>query len=316
MYKKIGVLGAGSWGTAIADILAYNGAEVILWSRNIEVINSINNNKVNSKYFPELILENNIYATNKIQEALNSDVIFLATPTQHIIKILQEYKDSLKTPLVICNKGIDTQNLLFPSQYIKNITPNNFAILSGPNFAVEIINKLPASTVIASKDEQLANNLTKILNNDYFKCYTTSDVTGVEICGSIKNVLAIACGICKGKALGENAKSYLITKGIEEINLLIETLGGDAKTIFTVAGIGDIILTCNSILSRNLSFGVDLAKNQTNFQDQTVEGLYTARAIHTIAQQHNLDLPIMDAVYKITHKNHDIDMCIAALLKR
>jgi len=315
VYKNVGILGAGSWGTALANILAGNGINVTLWSRNIEVVSSINNNNINSKYFPNLVLAPNIYATSNITEALNSEILFLVIPTQHIIKILQEYKDSLHTPLVICNKGIDTEKLLFPSQYIKNITNNKFAILSGPNFAVEIINQLPAATIIASSNNDLASQVAKALSNDFFKCYTTDDVIGVEICGSMKNVLAIACGICQGKELGENAKSYLITKGIEEIKLLVEYLGGDSKTIFSVAGIGDIILTCNSILSRNLNFGIRLAKKQITLKEQTVEGFYTAKAINLITKDLNLKLPIMDAIYKIIHENYDIDLCIAELLK-
>jgi glycerol-3-phosphate dehydrogenase (NAD(P)+) len=316
VYKKICVLGAGSWGTAIASILAENAYDVTLWSRSDEIVTSINERHINNKYFPNHTLAHNITATTDMKQALNADIIFLVVPTKHLISLLQEYKDYLHAPLVICNKGIDTQNLLFPSQYIKNITNNEFAILSGPNFAIEIMNKLPAATIIASKAQELTDNLAHMLSNDYFKCYTTTDVTGVEICGSMKNVLAIACGICQGKQLGENAKSYLITKGLEEIKLLIKTLKGDVKTIFTVAGIGDIILTCNSTLSRNLSFGISLATKQNNLKEQTVEGFYTAKAINIIAAQYNLKLPIMNAVYKIIHENCDIDSCIAELLKK
>ena len=297
---KIGVIGSGSWGTAIAMLLARNGYEAKILSRSDDTVKGINNHNKNQRCFPDILLDKKITATTDVNELYQYDTIFIVLPVQEIRSFLVTNQIPKHINLVLCSKGIESSTLSFASDIVGN--QYNIVIISGPNFASEIVRGLPASTTIASKNVVLANKIAALLNQSSFKTYITQDVIGTEICGAIKNVIAIAVGIFEGISLGENAKASLITKSLAEIGLLIETFGGDKDTIMGFAGVGDLILTCSSNLSRNRSFGISIATGR-KFEAKTIEGFYTTKAIYEIGKKYQLDLPICYAIYKILYED-------------
>lgn len=312
---QIGIIGAGKWATAIAHILSRNNIASIMWTRNEKVVESINKNNENEDYFPDHKLSELISATSNFQELNNCEVIFLVIPTQKVRELITKYDLNPEIPIVICNKGIEIESGKFVSQIVQESWQNETLILSGPNFASEIINDLPAASTLASSNIDIRHKIAKFLNNKFFRIYESEDKLGVEICGAVKNVLAIASGICAGKNLGENARAALITRGLHETGVLIAKLGGNIQTLNTLAGIGDIILTCNSKLSRNMTYGYYLANNK-NSNEKTIEGLCTVQAIEAIRQKLLIEMPIAKIVYDIINKKISIDQAIEKILNR
>ncbi len=317
---KITIIGSGAWGTSLALVAHRAGNEVSIYSRNNDICEEINQNHTNSRYLADIVLPQNIKASTDLAIALEADILLLVSPAQSIRQIcisLASLKLPTATILVICAKGIEQESLKLMSEVAAEILPfNPVAILSGPNFAHEIAQNLPAITSIASFDKKLAVDLSKIFSSDNFRAYPNEDIIGTQIIGAAKNVLAIATGICMGKKLGENAKAAILSRGIVEINQLILTKGGKTQTLLSHAGIGDINLTCSSTTSRNTFYGIALTKGQSVTNNILVEGVYTAKSISMLANSINVDMPICTAVYQITHLNYPIDIAIKELLNR
>jgi glycerol-3-phosphate dehydrogenase (NAD(P)+) len=316
---KVAVLGSGSWGTALGMIANKAGHKTIIWSRNGETASEINNKKTNRVYLPGIILPSDIAATTKFADILDSDILMLTIPAQSIRNICEELAHlnlSQEKQIIICAKGIEQKTLKLMSEVVEEILPHNpVAILSGPNFALEIAQNLPAISSIASSDRELSIDLANKLSNPNFRIYPSQDVVGTQLIGSAKNVLAIATGIVIGCELGENAKSAIFSRGIDEINRLILAKGGKIATMFSPAGIGDLNLTCSSATSRNTSFGISLAKGIKN-SNHLVEGYFTASSIYSLAKLYETEMPVIDSVYKILYENCPVTEIIDNLLKR
>lgn len=319
--SRIAVLGAGSWGTALAFVLAGNTKDAInIWARDGHTVSSINAHHLNPKHFNHSLLPHNIVAYNDYKFIEECEIIVLAVPVQSVrsvAKLIKPYVRNNAT-FVIGSKGIENSSLELVSQILEEeIASCKFVILSGPNFASEIMDGHPSATVIAAKDLAVANPVIAAFYNKRFRCYFSDDVVGVQIIGAIKNVLAIATGIALGLGYGENTKALIISRGIAEISRIVEALGGKRETVLGLAGIGDLVLTCGSQASRNMQFGFRLGKgNSINaaLGGNTVEGYYTTKAIYMLAKRKGIYIPIISAVYEILYTEKSVKQVVQHLL--
>ena len=302
--KKIGVIGGGSWGTAISKLIANNGNLVKICTRNIEVLNSINNDNSNIVYFDDIKLSANITATTSTEDLFDCDYIFLVIPTQSIREFISANKLPKNIPLILCNKGIELDTLKFTSEIIAEKLDNPILMLSGPNFAREIMSDLPARANIISNNNDYHQEIIALFQQQNFNLESCYDLIGAEICGAIKNILAIGCGMIQGMKLGENAKAMFLTKGIEDIASIIAAKNGDNKTLFQYCGIGDIMLTCNSTISRNTSFGFNYVQNGKQVS-KTVEGYETSKSAYMLIKKLGIKTPILDKIYNILYNNEN-----------
>jgi glycerol-3-phosphate dehydrogenase (NAD(P)+) len=323
MQKKIAIIGSGSWGTALANLIALNAKEAIIISSNLEVIKDINHNSKNDAYLPNIFLASNVSATNNISIIKQVEMIFIVVPAKHVRTVLNEIRNlSVNAPLIICSKGLEQDSLLLMSEVVEEILPQSkVAILSGPNLALEVAQNKPSATTIACLDLALANEVVNILKNPNFIPFISKDIITNQICGAAKNILAIASGIFMGKNLGENARATLITRGIVEINHLAHKKGGHKEGILSLGGIGDIFLTCNSIKSRNTSLGMELVKNKDlndilSKRSSVAEGVYAAQSIYELAQKLEVSMPICNAIYDLIARKINIDQAIDLLLHK
>lgn len=297
MDKSIAILGAGSWGTALAMQAARSGGEVMIWSHKPEVVAGINNKHKNPLHLSDLILPENVKATTDIEEITKYNHVLIAIPAQSIRKVLESLPQESYS-FIIGSKGVELGSLKLMSEVVLELLPRSrISVLSGPNFACEVAKGLPSITSIATQDKDILEDLTKIFSSANFKVYPSDDVIGVQICGAAKNVIAIACGICLGSNLGENAKAAILTKGMGEIGQLVLALGGRQETILTPAGIGDLTLTCSSKTSRNMSYGISLASGELK-EDKLAEGSHAAKSISELAKKHGLNLPLIEALVR------------------
>ena len=311
--KKILVIGAGSWGTAIANLLADNSHQVFLSANNQSVIDEINNKSTNKKFLPDINLNSKIAAISDFSENLKScDLVFLVIPSvaaAEVFKKISKVKFKKSCKFVICSKGIDKESLLFLGDLFEKLVKNkNYAVLSGPNFAIEVANRVPTITTIAAKNKNLAKEVIAVLKNKNFHPQYFKDPLTAEVCGVVKNIIAIACGIVDGLDLGVNAKSAIVLKGISEIQLLCKKLGASTDLV-NAAGFGDIFLTCSSAKSRNNSLGTLLSKGRTYLEiskssGKTFEGSASALSVAKIAKKLNLQLDLCEKVQKILTKKH------------
>jgi glycerol-3-phosphate dehydrogenase (NAD(P)+) len=312
---KILVIGGGAWGTAIADLLAGNKNEVVLCSNDPEIVAEINKKNTNEKFLPGLKLNSRIKSVQDYSAVLSkSDFVFIVTPStatgevfKKISKLKYLAKGQKNCVFVICSKGIEQASLKLLSDSFERITEiKNYAVLSGPNFATEVANKIPSITTIASKNKKLAQKVIALLNNENFKASYFKDPRTVEICGVVKNILAIGCGIVDGLELGVNTKSALIMKGISEIQMICKKLKASDE-VNHAAGFGDIFLTCSSSKSRNNNLGNLLASGKSYSQilqetKKTYEGVASASAISAIAKKLKLKLDLCEAINEIITK--------------
>ena len=317
---KITVLGGGSWGGALALAAYRANNQVSIWSRSDAISSEINTLHSNNKYLPGIRIPESIVAFSEFKNIKQSDALIIAIPAQKIrelCKQLTKINLSNKAILIICSKGIEQNSLKLMSEVIEEILPNNpIAILSGPNFALEVANNLPAITSISSGNINLANELSYKLASPNFRIYPNKDIIGTQIIGAAKNVLAIATGITIGKNLGENAKSAIFSRGIYEINNLLLAKRGKTETLLSPAGIGDLNLTCSSLTSRNTTYGMLIAQGNHSSNTSLVEGFYTAESIFMLAKKLEVEMPIAETIYQVTHKNLPLDIAIENLLKR
>jgi len=296
MKKDIIVLGAGAWGTALAIQAARMGSDVTIWSRKPEIVDFINSHHRNPAHLSNLTLAHNIKASGNLVDLVHHKHILLAIPTQTTRQTLERIGLSDKNAFIICSKGLENKSLKLLSEVVGDITPGSpVAILSGPNFAREVAEGLPATTSIASQDQAYLDEVTELFAGRNFIVHSNNDIIGTQICGAAKNVVAIACGICLGARLGENAKAAILTKGLSEINQLILALGGSQGTILSPAGIGDFSLTCGSPTSRNMLYGIDLASGKHK-GDKLVEGFHATKSIGALAQKNGLKLELIEAL--------------------
>ena len=320
--KNISVLGGGSWGTVLANLAASNQHSVTLWMRDSSVIDEVNRNRRNSKYLPQLELEEGIKATDDISTIENSELIIFCIPSDSFREVSEIASKHIgkATQLVTATKGVEKEKFNLMSQVLNEyMVDNPLGILSGPNLAKEIAEKQLSGTVIASKDVYLKKNVMEILGTDFFRVYENDDPYGVEMGGAIKNIYAIACGIADGLNSGENTVGMIMTRGLGEMSRLAVELGANPQTFLGLSGVGDLITTCASPLSRNHQFGkmigtglsVDEAKIKIG---QTIEGLKTLKVVKEISDEHEVEMPIVDSLFKIIYKGDSLDGSIQKVL--
>lgn len=322
--KKIGILGSGSWGTALGKALARDEREIILWGRDPDLVAAINKQHENIVYLSRVDLPKTIRATTDLNDLLDVEALLLVTPAQKTREILEKFSANLPSwiPLIICSKGIENETGILMSDVVEEVTSGNpIAVLSGPNFAHEVALGLPAATTIASQDRDLGFLLVESFGSQAFRPYYSSDPVGVQLGGALKNVYAIASGITTGRNLGQNASAALITRCLAEIARLGMRMGADYKTFSGLSGVGDLMLSCSSERSRNMRFGISLAQGKTPDEIMSAtrsvfEGYHTAFSIKKLAKNADVDMPIAEAVYQILYENANIDKAIQVLLAR
>lgn len=297
---KLSIIGAGSWGAAMALTLQRSGHEVLIYSNRNKVIEGFN-------------------LTFNISDVKDSQAIFIAIPAQKIRTLLQELAQiglNKDVTIIICSKGIEFGSNKLLAELVQEFVPNEVGILSGPNFASEILRNLPAATELCFSDLKRAQYFANILSHQNFCIYPSDDMISIQVSGALKNILAIACGIVRGKDLGENAVAALITRGIYEIGKLSIAMGGRKESLLGLASIGDISLSCNSAISRNMQFGYNLAKNSESKSVNLVEGFYTSKVIPELCKTFKVDLPICMAVFAVLHGGGDIENEVHKILSR
>ncbi|RZK95788.1 MAG: NAD(P)-dependent glycerol-3-phosphate dehydrogenase [Rhodococcus sp. (in: high G+C Gram-positive bacteria)] len=326
--SKAAVLGAGSWGTAFAKVLADAGTDVTMWARRSEVAESIVTRHENADYLPGIALPPSLTATDDARAALDgADIVVLAVPSQSLRDNLQVWSPMIPEDATMLSlaKGIETGTLMRMSQVIIQVTgadPGRVAVLSGPNLAREIAIGQPAATVVACTDSTRALALQKASATGYFRPYTNSDVIGCEIGGACKNVIALACGMASGIGLGENTIASIITRGLAEIIRLGVALGAKPATLAGLAGVGDLVATCTSPLSRNRSFGERLGQGgsiesaQAATHGQVAEGVKSCSSVRALAASYDVEMPLTDAVHRVCHEGLAVQDAIGQLLGR
>ncbi|MCT4575274.1 MAG: NAD(P)-dependent glycerol-3-phosphate dehydrogenase [Alphaproteobacteria bacterium] len=322
--KKITVIGGGAFGTSLAMTAAKANNDVILWAREQDVVQEINESHTN-RFLPKATLPDNIIATNDMQEALSSpDIVLFVTPAQYVRDTFKEILPKLnsKTPVVICAKGIEVKTGLLLSEVIKEISKDTpLAVLSGPGFAAEIADEKITAVTIGADNINVAEEVSNALKNSYFRPYISNDLITPQIGGSVKNVIAIAVGIADGYELGDNGRSALIARGLAEMSRFAAAIGGKKENIIGLSGVGDLILTANSKQSRNYSCGYEIGKTANaesviSSSTKTVEGLCTVVAVLKRAKDLGVEMPICQAIYNVVYEGKDIETEIEALFSR
>ncbi|WP_257347717.1 NAD(P)H-dependent glycerol-3-phosphate dehydrogenase [Pseudalkalibacillus decolorationis] len=326
--KKVAVIGAGSWGTALAIVLADNEIDVRLWARRTEQVEEINLQHANSKYLPEIKLPESIIATSDLKEAVsNTDTIILVTPTKAMREILKSLKDKLENPVTIvhASKGIEPDSLLRVSEVIEEVIPESLrkavVVLSGPSHAEEVSLRQPTTVTVSSKDLSSAEHVQDLFINSNFRVYTSPDILGVELGGALKNIIALGAGLSDGLGYGDNAKAALITRGLAEISRLGTFMGAKPLTFAGLSGIGDLIVTCTSVHSRNWRAGNLLGKGHTleevlENMGMVVEGVRTTKAAHQLAQKEGVEMPIANELYEVLFHSKSPKEAVDSLMKR
>lgn len=321
---RVGVIGAGAWGTALAMVAKRAGSDVIMQAHEAEVVASINDDQENALFLPGVKMDPDIRATTDIAEAADSDIVLMVAPAQFVRGVAAEAAKSMRptTPMVICAKGIEQDSAALMSEVIAEVAPQTpIAVLSGPTFAIEVARGLPTAVTLACLDDGHADQTAEAMNQTTFRVYRSTDIVGSQIGGSVKNVLAIACGIVAGREFGDNARAALITRGLAEMARLGITKGGERETMFGLSGLGDLTLTCNAMQSRNFSLGHALGAGR-NLEDilgernSVAEGVFTSSSVTDLARQLDVEMPICTAVDGVINNFADIDATITGLLSR
>ncbi|MDO5792699.1 MAG: NAD(P)H-dependent glycerol-3-phosphate dehydrogenase [Turicibacter sp.] len=328
MTKNITVVGAGSWGTALAQVLCDNKNNVMLYDLNQDVVNDINQNHQNSRFFADLKLPSSLVATTNLKEALkDAQMILLSVPTKVIRAVLKSINQELDHSVIIINasKGIEPGTHKRVSEIVKEeIDPKHleaFVALTGPSHAEEVIERAVTTVTCASTVAEKANIIQEMFNNQYFRVYRVNDLIGVEIGGSIKNVIALAAGIIAGLGYGDNAKAALITRGLVEIKRLGTAVGANEETFSGLSGLGDLIVTCTSVHSRNWQAGYKIGSGSDlqeaiDSMTMVVEGVRTCQATYEMAQALQIEMPIVETVYEVIFNKLDPRVAIAQLMTR
>ncbi|HEY3478138.1 MAG TPA: NAD(P)H-dependent glycerol-3-phosphate dehydrogenase [Streptomyces sp.] len=327
MTARCAVYGTGSWGTAFAMVLADAGCEVSLWGRRPELAAAINATRRNPDYLPELELPAGVTATaDPAEAARDAEFVILAVPSQTLRGNLADWAPLLRPDAVLVSlmKGVELGTAKRMSEVIEEVAkagPDRVAVLSGPNLAPEIAARQPAASVVACRDEAVARRIQAACHTRYFRPYTNTDVVGCELGGAVKNVIGLAVGIADGMGLGDNTKASLITRGLAETTRLGMAMGADAHTFAGLAGMGDLVATCSSPLSRNHTFGTNLGRGMSLAEtiavtSQTAEGVKSCESVADLARRHGVDMPITETVVDIVHNGKPPVVAVKELMSR
>ena len=320
----IAVIGAGSWGTTLASLLTEKGYDVSLWAFEKEIADEINNRLTNGTYLPDTALPQGLKATNDLEDAVKkARYILNVVPTQFTRSVFREAVKYIHESAVVVSAsiGIEHGTLLTVSSILNKISGNQSAVLSGPSFAKEVIKKFPTAVTLATNNPETGLLLQEIFNTSYFRVYTHSDILGVELGGALKNVIAIASGISDGLGLGHNARAALITRGIAEMMRLGENMGADKRTFSGLSGMGDLVLTCTGPLSRNYSVGIKLGQGMKlsdilSSTRSVAEGVATSLSAFELSQKFDVEMPIVEQVYKVIYKDKSPAEAVNVLMNR
>ena len=325
---QIAVIGAGSWGTALAKVLADKGHEVALWGRAAEQVDDIEKKRVNAKYLPNAQLPATLKATADLEAAVRDKSWIVSVVPSHTVRdVLGRAGKAMRPDAVVvsASKGIENESLATMDEVLKDVLPgrlgSQLAFLSGPSFAKEVGAGLPTAVVMASRDRRIAEEAAALFQGDRFRVYTSDDVPGVELGGALKNVMAIAAGVADGLGLGHNSRAALITRGLAEISRLAVRKAANPLTLAGLAGLGDLVLTCTGDLSRNRHVGIGLGRGQTLREvlagmSQVAEGVKTTKSAHDLAARLGVEMPITDAMYRIVYEDEPARQAVSALMGR
>lgn len=325
-YMKIAVLGAGAYGLALAQMIDVNKNEVVIWTKFDEEKKMLEKEHANLKALPGIKLKDEFQYTTNMQEAVTgARLILIAVPAGFVDDISRELKRYITKDQHIClgSKGIEQGTCLFVTDVLKKyIKTSHIAVISGPSFAIDIANKVPIGLSIGTKNKETLNIVKEVLENDTLKLRATKDILGIEICGSIKNVIAIASGMIAGMNLPESTQAMFITESLNDIKNLIRALGGSKKTILSFAGFGDILLTCTSKKSRNFTLGYLIGSKRPKEEIEaykattTIEGLYTLKSIYKLLNNKKVNMPIINLIYDIIFKNKEPNLLLKFLIEK
>ncbi|WP_420430125.1 NAD(P)H-dependent glycerol-3-phosphate dehydrogenase [Hyphobacterium sp.] len=323
-YQSIGVIGAGAWGTALAQTAATAGRDVLLWAHEPDVAEAINSGHVNTIYLPDAQLDEGIRATSDLADLAGCGAVLAVAPAQHLRGVLRAFAphagDAL--PIILCAKGIEQSSLKLMTEVLDEEIPAAIpAVLSGPSFAIDVARGLPTAVTLATRYKSLGHALMEALGTPRFRPYWSGDLVGAEIGGAVKNVLAIACGIVEGRELGKSAHAALIARGFAEMTRLAVALGGERETLAGLCGLGDLVLTCSSPQSRNMSCGLALGRGEKlkdvlSARRAVTEGVSSAPAIASLAEKADVVMPICEAVNAILDGRMSVDAAMEDLLSR
>ncbi|WP_353894386.1 NAD(P)H-dependent glycerol-3-phosphate dehydrogenase [Proteinivorax hydrogeniformans] len=324
--KKVSVLGAGGWGTAIAISLAKDGQQVKLWTRTDKSAQNLNKTRENIKYLPGAVIPANVTISSSIEKSvLNSDIIVIVTPSSAVRRVCEKIKPviSKDTIIVTASKGFEQNTLLRMSEVIQDVLGKQqpVAVLSGPNHAEEVGREIPTATVVASSKRKTAEIVQDAFMGPKLRVYTNPDIVGVETGGALKNIIALGAGISDGLGFGDNTKSALLTRGLTEIARLGVAMGGETVTFAGLSGIGDLVATCTSTHSRNWRAGNLLGQGKTLDEiladtNMVVEGVKTARSVNHLAEKYNVEMPISKQIYKVLFEDKDPKEAVTDLMLR
>lgn len=326
--EKIGVIGAGSWGTTLADLLAKKGHQVTLWAYEPQLAAEMTQTRVNNLFLPGITLSSGLSFTNFLGEAVSGKhIILVVSPSQVVRPVLKEALPYLAEDalLVSASKGVETGSLRLVSEIYQEVLPatclKNFAVLSGPSFAREVAQEMPTAVVAAAADPGVAKRVQDVFSTGFFRVYTNDDIIGVELGGAIKNVIAIAAGISDGLGFGSNTRAALITRGLTEISRLGKAMGAQSATFAGLAGMGDLVLTCTGDLSRNRTVGINLGKGRRLTEilaemRMVAEGVKTSESAYQLAQKMGVAMPIIEAVYRILYEEKSPRSAVMELMTR
>ena len=319
--ERLGIVGGGAWGTALAQVAASGGRETLLWARESDVVEAINGSHENSVYLPGQKLDPAIRATSDLGNLSGCDAWLIVTPAQHMRSVLQGARDC-GLPLVLCSKGIEERSGRLLHEVAREACRSApIAVLSGPTFAHEVAAGLPTAVTLAAEDDGLAEELRERIAQPTFRIYLSDDLAGAEIGGAVKNVLAIACGIVEGKRLGQNARAALIARGFAEMTRFGVAFGAQRETLAGLSGLGDLVLTCSSASSRNFSLGLGIGEGRTaaelmSDRKTVAEGAFTAPVLARLAQEKQIDMPIVATVNDLLAGRCTADEALEQLLSR
>lgn len=328
MSSAVGIVGAGSWGTALGHVVARNGHRVRLWSHDPAVAEQIRRDSRNDKYLPEHDLEPSLEARGEMAAALEGAEIVISASPSHVVRDVMT-RASAHVPgsalIVSASKGLEIETRMRMSEVLVEVfgdeRARNLVVLSGPSFAVEVVRELPTAVAAASRSAGNARRVQELFQNDHLRVYTQSDVVGTELGGAVKNVIAMAAGMSDGLGLGNNARAALITRGLAEIERLVREMGGDGLTLSGLAGVGDLLLTCTGDLSRNRTAGLAIGRGGgveevLGGMEQVVEGVRTTRAVRALARRHGVEMPIVEAVFSILYEDVEPTEALSRLMSR
>lgn len=320
-FDRLGVIGGGAWGTALAQVGASGGRNVLLWAREPEVVDAINSDHENPVFLSGRKLDSAIRATTNLEGLEECDALLVVTPAQHMRSVLANAPVDDR-PLILCSKGIEEKSGSLLHQVAKDACPRaSVAVLSGPTFAHEVAAGLPTAVTLAAEDQGLAEALRDRIARPTFRIYLSDDVVGAEIGGAVKNVLAIACGIVEGAGLGQNARSALIARGFAEMTRFGLANGAKRETLAGLSGLGDLVLTCSSTSSRNYSLGKGIGEGRSAAElmidrKTVAEGAFTAPVLARLAEEIGIDMPVVEAVNKLLSGEANIEQVLQELLSR